>query len=160
MAYQAQVDNSTNGAAEFGENLSGFAHDVTSLVELQVRLLAVDLRDAKRRSGPAVGLVLGGVVLLLGCVPVLLFAAAHLLIEFAGWPASGAYAAAALTGLVLGGGLGYFGWKRLMAAAGTLARSRDELTETLQWLKRALKPHRSAGAQRAYGSPYSHTRFD
>lgn len=160
MAYQTQVDNRANGAAEFGENVSGLAHDVTSLVELQVRLLAVDLRDAKRRSGPAIGLVLGGVVLLLGCVPVLLFAAAHTLIEFAGWPASGAYALAALAGLVLGALLGYVGWKKLMNAAGTLARSRDELSETLQWLKRALKPNGSAGPRQAYGYPSSRSRFD
>lgn len=160
MADQTQVDNRANGAADFGENVSGFAHDVTSLVELQVRLLAVDLRDAKRRSGPAIGLVLGGVVLLLGCVPVLLFAAAHVLIEFAGWPASGAYAAAAVTGLVVGGALGYAGWKKLMTAAGTLARSREELTETLQWLKRALKPNGTAGPQQARGYPSSRSRFN
>lgn len=161
MAYQAQMRNgSSNGASELGENFSGFAHDVTSLVELQVRLLAVDLRDAKSRSGPAIGFLLAGLVLLLGCIPVLLFAGAHVLIEFAGWPASGAYAVAALAGLVVGGGLGYAGWKKLMAAAGTLSRSKEELTETLQWLKRALKPHGRVDPRAEYGYPYSRSRFE
>lgn len=161
MAYQASVKNgSHNGAAALGENFSRFAHDLTALTELQLRLLAVDVRDAKQKSGAAVSLLLGGVVLMLGCIPVLLLGVAHLLIEFAQWPASAAYACVAVAGLLVGGAVGYGGWRKLMSAAGVLSRSRDELIETLQWIKRALSRDHSPGSAAAYGTELPPSRFD
>jgi hypothetical protein len=161
MAHQASVNHgSFNGAAALGENFSRFAQDLTALTELQIRLLAVDVRDAKQKSGAAMTLLVGGAVLMLGCVPVLLFGVAHLLIEFAQWPPSGAYACVSALGLMIGGAVGYGGWRKLMTAAGVLSRSREELLETLQWIKQALRP----GAGRAEVSKYGHelppARFD
>lgn len=141
MVHQAPLKNGSRaGASALGDNFSRFAHDLTTLTELQLRLLAVDVRDAKQRSGIAAALLVGGGVLMLGCIPVLLLGAAQLLIEFARWPASAAYACVSVSGLIIGAGIAYGGWKKLTAAAEVLGRSRAELQETLHWIKRALKP--------------------
>ena len=158
MVHQAAVKNGAHdGASALGENFSRFAEDLTSLTELQLRLLAVDVRDAKQRSGVAAALLVGGGILMLGCIPVLLLGIAQLLIEFAQWPASGAYACVSVAGLLIGGGVGYAGWRKLMSAAGTLSRSREELVETLQWIKRALRP---GAAEAAYRHDPRPARFD
>jgi uncharacterized membrane protein YqjE len=161
MVHQAPLNNgSSTGAAALGENFSRFAHDLTTLTELQVRLLAVDVRDAKQKSGAAAALLLGGAVLMLGCIPVLLLGLAQLLIEFAQWPASGAYACVAVAALIIGGAVGYAGWNKLMSAAGTLGRSRAELLETLQWIKKALRPGAGHAEPAGYQHEYRPARFD
>jgi uncharacterized membrane protein YqjE len=161
MVHQAPLSNgASTGAAALGENFSRFAHDLTTLMELQVRLLAVDVRDAKRKSGAAAALLMGGAVLMLGCIPVLLLGIAQLLIEFAQWPASGAYACVSMVGLLMGGAVGYGGWRKLMAAAGILGRSREELLETLQWIKRALRPGVGNAEAGGYRSDLRAARFD
>jgi hypothetical protein len=121
-------------------NLAGLAHDALTLAELQVQLLSVDLRDARRGAATALALVLAGGVLALGCVPLLLLGGAQLLVERAHWPESGAYAAvgvlaAAAAVLVL-----RMGWRRTTRALATVQRSREELLETVRWLKESLKP--------------------
>jgi hypothetical protein len=121
-------------------NLAGLAHDALTLAELQVQLLSVDLRDARRGAATALALVLAGGVLALGCVPVLLLGGAHLLVEQAHWPESGAYAASGALGAVAALLVLRLGWRRTTQALATVQRSREELLETVRWLKESLKP--------------------
>lgn len=140
MADQATINRGSDRPTHIRANLAGLAHDALTLAELQVQLLTVDLRDARRGAGTALSQVLVGAVLALGCVPVLFLAAAHLLIETAGWPASGAYAAVATLAAVVAIILLRLGWRRTSQALATVQRSRTELVETLRWLKESLRP--------------------
>jgi hypothetical protein len=122
------------------ENLSGLAHDALTLAELQVRLLSVDLHDARRGAGESVASLAAGAMLGLGAVPLLLFAAAQGLIEQLEWSPAGAHAAVGVVAAAVAGVLLRLGWTRLIRALATLQRSRAELCETLRWLKDSLRP--------------------
>jgi hypothetical protein len=121
-------------------NLAGLAHDALTLAELQVQLLTVDLRDARRGAGTALVQVLIGTVLALGCVPVLLLAAAHVLIETVQWPGSAAFGVTGVGVAAVAAILLRIGWRRTTQAIATVQRSRAELVETLRWLKDSLRP--------------------
>lgn len=138
------VDQTTmNGrgrAARLGRNVSDYAHDVVTLAELQLRLLAVDLRDGSRAAGPAGALIVAGFLAALGSIPLLFVAFALALAEFAGWPYSVGFAVSAAAGMVAGGAAAYFGWKKLLAAGKNLGRSKAEFVQTLKWIKESLRP--------------------
>ncbi|MBX3443939.1 MAG: phage holin family protein [Planctomyces sp.] len=140
MAHQETMNGADASARRFGRNLSGFAHDVATLAELQFRLLAVDLRDAKKAAGLAVMLMAAGLVLAFGMIPILLAALAYVLVDFAGWPLSAAFGVVALGAVVLAAGMAFVGWKRLTRGTATLNRSRRELKETFHWIKESLRP--------------------
>lgn len=148
MVRQTPLGRGTqhNGAAEFGRNFSLLAQDFATLAELQLRLFAVDLREARRSAIPALAAIVAGAVLALGCLPVLMAAAAYSLVEFAQWPASGSFGLVGGAALLIASLSAFVGWKRLSSAASTLSRSREELSETLHWLKRAL--HTSPSGER------------
>lgn len=141
MDYQTPVDIDKQPCARagMGANLAGLAHDALSLAELQVQLLSVDLRDAKRGAGPALALLVVGAVLALGSIPVLLIAGAASLIEYADWSSPAAHGVMGAAAVALAVLLLRIGWNRTVRALGTVQRSRSEFTETLQWLKNSLR---------------------
>lgn len=140
MADQATVSNGRRTAKQFGRNVSGYAHDVVTLTELQLRLLAVDLRDGSKTAGLAVAAIVVGVLAALGAIPLVFVTIALALVEFGGWSYTAAFALSALSGLVVGALALYFGWKRLLSAGRTLGRSKAELVQTLKWIKESLRP--------------------
>jgi hypothetical protein len=135
MDYQATVKRRTPGVRR---HLGELVHDALTLAELQVELLKVDLRDARRGAAWALALVGMGAVLALGSIPVLLFAAAHGLIVGFDWPAPWAYLAVGGVAAMIAGLLAWWGTRQVSAAIGTFDRSRSELKETLQWFKGSL----------------------
>jgi len=127
------------------KHLGNLGHDITSLAELQLKLLAADAREAGRRAALPLGLLVGAAAVALGCVPVLLFALAAAL-QQAGLSGPVALALSALVGLAVAGVLGWFGWSLIGSSFVSLERSREELTRNLQWIKSAL-------ASRGDGTP-------
>ncbi len=130
------IDSPVTGGV-FG-NLFEFAGDCTSLAELQVQLTALDARDAAARAAVPLGAAVLGLALLLAGVPVLLVGGAELLHAHSTLGRGGAYLAVAATALVLGAGLGWFGLTRLARVGTSFARSREELTRNLAWVKTVL----------------------
>jgi len=139
MVDQATM-NRGNPATKFGRNVSGYAHDIVTLVELQVRLFAVDLRDGSRAAGIGVGAVAVGILTALGAIPLIFVTLAVALIEFAEWSYTLSFGVTALLGLIFGACTAYFGWKRLLTAGQTFGRSKAEAAETLRWIKESLRP--------------------
>jgi hypothetical protein len=120
-------------------HLAELVHDAVTLAELQVELLKVDLRDARQRVTLALALLGLGTVLALGCIPVLLFAAAQGLVVGLGWPAPLAYLAIGAAAAVVAGVLVWIGARRAAGAMGTVQRSKSEFAETLRWFKGSLR---------------------
>ena len=146
MADQATMNRTRRRPLRIRTNLAGLAHDALTLVELQVQLLGVDLRDAGRGARAAGVLVVIGVVLALGCVPILLLAMAHVLMEAVNWPGSAAYTVLGLSAALIAAGLLWCGWRTGRQAIATVQRSRAELMETIRWLKESLRPGESDGS--------------
>lgn len=139
MVGQATMNGRQTGTRQVTRNVSELAHDVITLAELQAQLLACDLRDGKSRAiGPIVSMA-AGLILALGTMPVLLMGIGWLLVNHAGWSEGAALLVAGGGGLVVSGGLAWFGWRRLKAALAIIARSRNELAENIRWLKGTLK---------------------
>jgi len=139
MVDQATV-NRGNPASKLGRNVSGYAHDLLTLGELQLRLFAVDLRDGSRTAGIGLGAIVAGALAALGAIPLIFVTIALALVEFAGWSWTASFGVSALLGLIVGAGAAWFGWKRVISAGKTFGRSKAEAVETLRWVKESLRP--------------------
>ena len=139
MVDQATVKRGSP-AAKLGRNVSGYAHDLMTLGELQLRLFAVDLRDGSKTAGLGLGAIVVGVLAALGAIPLVFVTIALAFVEFAGWSSTLSFGVSALLGLVVGAGAAWFGWRRVLAAGKTLGRSKAEAVETLRWIKESLRP--------------------
>jgi hypothetical protein len=140
MVDQATLDRGGSPPRRVRHNLGELAHDAITLVELQVQLLAVDLRDARRGASAAVVQIAAGACLGIGAVPLLLLAGAQLLIDLLGWSSAGAYATAGILAVAIAGALLWAGWRQSVHAVATVQRSKTEFEETLRWLKGSLHP--------------------
>lgn len=135
---------SSNGAPTgkepaIGRSLSGLAHDVIELGELQSRLLLMDVRASSRRIRTTLVLAAVAAVVLLGCIPVALTSLAEYLIVAAEWTRPVAMLAATTAGLVVSGLLFGLTWARWQTGFATFDRSRDEFHHNVDWLKSNLR---------------------
>lgn len=141
MVDQATVNVGHNGRGKpvgVGRSVSGLAHDVIALAELQVQLLAVDLRDSRARAVLPVALLVSGVLLALGAMPVLLLGIGWLLVRQAGWTEGAAFLTVGGGAILLAAAIAWIGSRKLQSAIEVLARSCGELSENVQWLKQTL----------------------
>jgi hypothetical protein len=133
-----------NGVAK---DLGELTHDIVSLAELQFALFRIDCREGlKRLLIPVVLLLLAG-IMAAGTVPVVLLLIADLLVQ-AGLSRAAALSIAALSGFIVAVGIGVLGWSYLRGVVRVFARSREELTRNMTWIKHALKrPERKESPQ-------------
>lgn len=126
-------------AADVGSNVADFSHDLISLTELQIQLFAVDVREGTSHSVIPVVLIVAGLILALGAVPVLLLGVAWALVHYAELSQEVALLATGLTALVIAGLMAWVGWRRMQSALSIFTRSQHELKENIYWIKQALK---------------------
>ena len=130
--------------ARLAGGVAGLASDLLALAELQWELFTLDAGAAAKRSAVAVALVVAGAVFALSSLPVLLVAVGYalMLAGLYGWAAFGI---AFLVGLLLGGGLAWWGFRRLASALAVFGRSRREFGRNLRFVKQSLSrgPHPS-----------------
>ncbi len=134
----------TNGRARTEEpnvatSFSELAHDVIELGELQAQLFANDVKSTTQKTRTSLLLSVIGVCVLLGSIPVVLFAVAELIAELTGWPLSGGLAIAAVVGIAASAGFLVTAWNRLNDGLSSLERSRDELNRNIAWIKSSLR---------------------
>jgi hypothetical protein len=127
-----------SAAAGVRDGVGDLLHDVVSLSELQVQLLAVDARESVDKAKTPIGLLVGGIALALGAVPVLLLSLAEALTLWLGWERALSYLVSGLAGAVIAGILLYLAWQQMGAVLAVFDRSRVELAENIRWIKYAL----------------------
>jgi len=132
-------DEEPNVATSF----SGLAHDVIELGELQAQLFVHDVKSTTQKTRTSLLLGVVGACVLLGSVPVLLFALAELLVEQFGWTRSAGFAAAAVVGIAASAGILAAAWNRLSVGLHSMQRSRDELSRNIAWIKSSLRSQSS-----------------
>jgi len=140
MVAQEEVKRNGFAGKRIRRNLSGFAHDVVTLGELQCRLLAVDLRDAKKVIIPGTALIVGGILVAFAALPIMLAAFALTLSQLAGWSFAASFGIVAGGALLLAASLAVFVWSMFQKAIGRFDRSRVELKETYRWVRDSLRP--------------------
>jgi hypothetical protein len=151
-------DKLPSPAADVSNNVANFSHDLLTLSELQAQLFLVDLREGVVQSIMPLVLVVGGLALALGAIPVLLLGLGRVLVEQAGWSAGVSFLATSAVALALAGGLAWLGWRRLRLSLETFTRSKRELKENIFWIKQALKHRNTAHA--AWHSVYTSRHSD
>lgn len=125
-------------AAGVGRNLAGLGHDLISLAELQWQLTACDIREGMSKGGGAASLMGGAAILAIGTVPVVVTAAGLMIAGHTTLPLYGALLVASAAAILLAGGAAWWGWSRAKTAITTFSRTRQELVENINWIKRTL----------------------
>jgi Putative Actinobacterial Holin-X, holin superfamily III len=154
MVDQASVSrgNGTNNhASPLGvvSNLADFGNDIATLVELQVKLAALDAQEATARATVPMALLGTGAVVGLGTIPVILMGLADLIASSTRLSAGSAQLIVGLVTLALAGLFVYFGVRGLTGSLESFRRSREELTRNLSWIRTVLVySGRSAGRHR------------
>lgn len=116
-----------------------FTHDVITLAELQGELFLTDLRASRvRLMRSALLLGVAPVAGLAGLI-VLLLGGGRLIAESFDWNASVVHVVLAVTAIIAAGACGRFGWKALERSVTVFARSHNELSENITWLKQVLR---------------------
>lgn len=141
--------NDLRAGTALRENVAGLLHDGITLAELQAQLIAIDIQEMRTRSMRSLVLIGGAAILALGTVPVLLQGMGWALVNGAGWSAWAAFLTVAIVGLIIAAGVGWIGWVRLKAATEVLSRSKEELINNVDWVKKTLKQHSSERPPRA-----------
>ena len=127
--------NTINAPAEgVVESITEFINDISTLGELQVKLAAIDLKEASGRATTPVILLVVGVLLLLAGVPVILLGVADL-IASAGLSQGLARLLTGVLALALAGVLAWVALKGLNHSFTSFRRSKEELTRNLSWIK-------------------------
>ncbi|CAN5868217.1 hypothetical protein BH23PLA1_BH23PLA1_38180 [soil metagenome] len=159
MADQATVNGPRRveihaPAVSVVENIAEFGNDFATLAELQAKLAAIDLKEATGRALFPTILVAIALVVMLGCVPILLFGVAALIAPQLGiaddWMALGAaLLIVGFAALLLFGIIGAVAAMRIGPSFSIMRRSQEELVRNLSWIKTVLvHSGRSAPMQR------------
>jgi hypothetical protein len=133
--------NESNPAPRNGvaQDMGDLTHDLVSLAELQFELLRNDCREGLKGLWIPVSLLLAAGMVALGTAPLVLMLMAEFLAQVAGLSRASALAIAALSGFIVAVALGVLGWSRLRGVGRVFARSREEWTRNMTWIKHALK---------------------
>jgi uncharacterized membrane protein YqjE len=138
------IMNRSNGSTRSSPNgvakgMGELAHDIVSLVELQLELFRVDCREGLRRILIPVTLLLLAGIVAVGTVPFALIFLAEFLTQAAGLSRAAAFSIAAMSGFLMALAMGVVGWIYLLRAVHVFERSREELNCNMTWIKHALK---------------------
>jgi hypothetical protein len=135
----------TNGKPKSEPNVvssfSELAHDVVELAELQGKLFRLDAAATGRamRSGGA--LLVLGIGLLLGTIPILWLTVAEALVEFAGWSRTLSLGIAGVLGLAVACTAAITGYWKLQTMFSSFQRSQEEFSRNVEWIKASLRHH-------------------
>lgn len=131
--------HTTDTAPNVAAGVRSLAHDAIELAELQGQLLVLDAKIASRQAWIGLALVVVAACLLLGAMPVALYALAELFVAQLEWPRAAALATSAAIGLALSAIAVAAAWRRLKVALASLRRSREELSRNVAWIKSNLR---------------------
>jgi uncharacterized membrane protein YqjE len=122
-------------------SLASIAHDMVTIADLQVRLLAIDLRTL--RQGVLRGLVMWGVAcgLLIAVLPTALIGTGLWLADVAHLSTAAGLLWVAFGAMPLVVGLFLVGWRQISRQRVGLQRSRKELRVTLAAMRQVLSSH-------------------
>lgn len=147
MVDQADV-TATNGRNEgraelptraVARSTGEFLHDVTTLAELQGKLLVVDCKQGLSKLVVPIALLVLGLVMALGCVPIALAALAITLVEAADFSLATAMWISLAVGAALALVLGLSGYLWMRSGLWFLDRSYYEWQRNLAWAKDMMR---------------------
>jgi uncharacterized membrane protein YqjE len=133
-----RANGKAGGNGSVTGSLAEFGNDFATLLELQAKLAAADLRECKNRLVLPALAIGAAFALALGCVPVLLLGVADLLSRALRILPGSAMLLTALGGTVLAAVVVRVFANRFASAFEPLRRSREELVRNLTWVRTVL----------------------
>ena len=137
MADQATVNGHGSSKSVVG-NIADFGNDVATLVELQAKLAATDLKEVKHRATVYIIVLICAVILCLGTIPIVLLGIADLLVMALQIRLGLALLLTAGVTLAICGAVIALMLPRLSLAVEPLRRSREELIRNISWVRTVL----------------------
>lgn len=149
MDYKTTVNGSGSHDASphvLAQNMAGIAHDVITIVELQVRLFAADLRAL--RQGVVRGLVIWVIAgaVLLAVLPTALIGLGFWLAEMAELSTAAGLLGVAAGAFLLVVGLLIAGWRQFTRQRAAFERSTKELDNNLAAMRQVLSSYAGRGS--------------
>jgi len=121
------------------KDMGELTHDIVSLTELQFELFRSDCRNGLKGLLIPVTLLLFAAIVAAGTVPLSLIFIAELLVQSAGLSRAAAFSIAGMGGVIAAVALGIIGWSHVRGVGYVFARSCEELTRNITWIKHTLK---------------------
>jgi hypothetical protein len=135
MGYQTTINGLRFRKPEgILSSLEGLGGDITSLVELQAKLVAYDLKDAAAKAKVPSAILIVSAVVLMASLPVIFIGLAFALASLGVVQ----WAAFLITGGVLAAAAGVVGWislVRFLKSFESFRRSREELVRNINWIR-------------------------
>jgi uncharacterized membrane protein YqjE len=120
-------------------SVSDLTHDVIELTELQTQLFTIDAKYSVEKARSCLVMVVIGVAMLLGAIPVALLTIAALCVEQLGWSYALSAGVATLVGLVITAIVLAVAYGYVKSGLVSFDRSRNELRRNIAWLKSTLR---------------------
>lgn len=157
MDRQTQINGGPAAEApgrRFVENAGELWHHTLLLGELQVRLLSAELRAGLRQARLGAVLLVAGLALGLGTIPIILTALALVLLETSGTTPAVAFGVIAGVAVAIACALAIVGGWHLKSRRLGLSRTRSEWDLNWRWFKEFLGGDRAARDRRASRAPH------
>ena len=133
----------SNGFSPPEHGMRGLMYDVTTLAELQWQLFTLEAKAVLQSLIWPVVFIAASLGLVLCSVPLVLVAAAYVLIELASWPHWAGFLAASLLGLAIAGGMLWELQRRWRNRPPLFERSVAEFRQNFNRIKQLLVRSRS-----------------
>lgn len=115
-----------------------FLGDVASLVDLQAKLVFLDVKETVKEATLPFSLAAIGIALIASSLPVALFGAAWLLATALGWHLGWAMLLTSAIALIVAGLATVYGWRRVRRSLDRFRRSGNELAKNVTWIRAVL----------------------
>ena len=126
-----------NGLGVVG-SIADFGNDVTTLMELQAKLTALDAKECIAHATFPLYVIGFAMVVVLAAVPVVLLGVAYLLAMALNIAPGWAMLLTGLLALAVAGLVGFLSVKEITRSLEPLRRSREELFRNLAWIRTVL----------------------
>jgi uncharacterized membrane protein YqjE len=134
----ADADRDSNGPANVVSNVAEFGEDVLSLMELQTRLAAIELKQNAEAVKFGGAVILTGIVLALAGMPIALAGIAELLVSQFGMNHGLALLVVAIAAFALAGTAIAIAAARLRSSNLGFPLSQEEFARNVNWLRTVL----------------------
>ncbi len=148
MDHQTKMNESQgspmSAALGLAHDVGEFSSDFISLAELQVQLLATDARECRQNLLPPFLLLIIGSTLAIACFPIGLTSLAFCFIQVFGLSQAVGFLLAALVGMFMSAAILTACWLLVRKRANPFARSHQEFTPNVHWIKKVLQRRRAS----------------
>jgi len=156
MADQATVrggnaSSKNNGSPEqqVVGGIAEFGNDISTLVELQLKLASIDLKESLGQALIPMSVAAGGLLLVVGAIPVAILGLSYLVASAFRLSLGASMLLTSVATLLLAATMTFIAFRNIGPSFSAMRRSREEFERNLNWIRTVLlHSGRSVGRRR------------